>query len=417
MGPAEARIGESNPEHRKQAIMAIGSIGPAPEVITILNESLRDKDITIRQATAALMGELKYPGNVPNLQAALDDDSEVASQAAKSLWNMGDRSGRKVLEALYTGQERGGPNMIESAMRDAKDKLHHPKKLATMGVNEASGALLGPFSMGIIVAEEAMKDSGAPGRALAVNLLAQDCDARAAQLMEWALDNDKSTLVRAATAKALGKCGNISTIPKLMLLHCRWERRRARYGRRIRGEAHHRESAEKGGRLRPMKSYRKELWFEIPDRRGYVNITGQVEECLRDSGVREGLVLVNAMHITASVFINDDESGLHQDFEKWLEGLAPHEPVSGYMHNRTGEDNADAHLKRSVMGREVVVAITAGKLDFGPWEQIFYGEFDGRPAQACAREDHRRVIVRPPHTSKMRRSYSATIARKRWKNF
>jgi len=206
-----------NPEHRKQAIMAIGSIGPAPEVITILNESLRDKDITIRQATAALMGELKYPGNVPNLQAALDDDSEVASQAAKSLWNMGDRSGRRVLEALYTGQERGGPNMIESAMRDAKDKLHHPKKLATMGVNEASGALLGPFSMGIIVAEEAMKDSGAPGRALAVNLLAQDCDARAAQLMEWALDNDKSTLVRAATAKALGKCGNISTIPKLMM--------------------------------------------------------------------------------------------------------------------------------------------------------------------------------------------------------
>lgn len=127
-----------------------------------------------------------------------------------------------------------------------------------------------------------------------------------------------------------------------------------------------------------MKSYRKELWFEIPTRRGYVNITPDVEECLRESGVREGLALVNAMHITASVFINDDESGLHQDFEKWLEGLAPHEPVSKYAHNRTGEDNADAHLKRSVMGREVVVAVTNGKLDFGPWEQIFYGEFDGR---------------------------------------
>jgi secondary thiamine-phosphate synthase enzyme len=127
-----------------------------------------------------------------------------------------------------------------------------------------------------------------------------------------------------------------------------------------------------------MKSFRKELWFEISSRRGYVNITRQVEDCLRESGVREGLVLVNAMHITASVFINDDESGLHQDFERWLEGLAPHEPVSGYQHNRTGEDNADAHLKRSVMGREVVVAITGGKLDFGPWEQIFYGEFDGR---------------------------------------
>jgi secondary thiamine-phosphate synthase enzyme len=127
-----------------------------------------------------------------------------------------------------------------------------------------------------------------------------------------------------------------------------------------------------------MKSFRKELWFEVPARRGFVNITGQVEECLAESGVAEGLVLVNAMHITASVFINDDESGLHQDYEKWLEQLAPHEPVSQYRHNRTGEDNADAHLKRQIMGREVVVAITRGRLDFGPWEQIFYGEFDGR---------------------------------------
>ena len=127
-----------------------------------------------------------------------------------------------------------------------------------------------------------------------------------------------------------------------------------------------------------MKSYRKELWFEIPSRRAFVNITEQVNVCLRESGVKEGLVLVNAMHITASVFINDDESGLHHDYEKWLEGLAPHEPVSQYRHNQTGEDNADAHLKRQVMGREVVVAITSGRLDFGPWEQIFYGEFDGR---------------------------------------
>ena len=127
-----------------------------------------------------------------------------------------------------------------------------------------------------------------------------------------------------------------------------------------------------------MKSYRKELWFEVPSRRGFVNITEQVASCIRESGVNEGLVLVNAMHITASVFINDNESGLHHDFEKWLEELAPHEPVSQYWHNRTGEDNADAHLKRQVMGREVVVAVTQGKLDFGPWEQIFYGEFDGR---------------------------------------
>ena len=127
-----------------------------------------------------------------------------------------------------------------------------------------------------------------------------------------------------------------------------------------------------------MKSYRKELWFNIPSRRGFVNITRQVEEALRESGIREGLCLVNPMHITSSVFINDDEGGLHHDYDRWLERLAPHEPVSGYRHNDTGEDNADAHMKRQVMGREVVVAVTNGELDFGTWEQIFYGEFDGR---------------------------------------
>ena len=127
-----------------------------------------------------------------------------------------------------------------------------------------------------------------------------------------------------------------------------------------------------------MKSYRKELWFNIPGRRGFVNITPDVVDFLSECGVQEGLVLVNAMHITASVFINDHESGLHQDYEKWLERLAPHEPIDQYMHNRTGEDNADAHMKRQIMGREVVVAITEGRLDFGTWEQIFYGEFDGR---------------------------------------
>jgi secondary thiamine-phosphate synthase enzyme len=126
-----------------------------------------------------------------------------------------------------------------------------------------------------------------------------------------------------------------------------------------------------------MKSYRKELWFNTAGRRAFINITPQVEECLTDSGVREGFLLCNAMHITASVFINDDEPGLHQDFEVWLEKLAPEKPHSQYRHNGF-EDNADAHLKRSVMGREVVVAVTAGKLDFGPWEQIFYGEFDGK---------------------------------------
>ncbi len=127
-----------------------------------------------------------------------------------------------------------------------------------------------------------------------------------------------------------------------------------------------------------MRSYRKELWFNFPRRMGFVDITGEVEACLAESGVREGLCLVNAMHITASVFINDNESGLHADYARWLEELAPHEPVARYRHNDTGEDNADAHLKRQVMGREVVVAVTDGKLDFGPWERIFYGEFDGR---------------------------------------
>ena len=127
-----------------------------------------------------------------------------------------------------------------------------------------------------------------------------------------------------------------------------------------------------------MKSFRKELWFEVPHRRQLLNITPIVESCLEESGISEGILLCNAMHITSSVFINDDEGGLHADFETWLEKLAPEKPYSHYLHNRTGEDNADAHLKRTIMGREVVVAITDGKLDFGPWEQIFYGEFDGK---------------------------------------
>jgi secondary thiamine-phosphate synthase enzyme len=126
-----------------------------------------------------------------------------------------------------------------------------------------------------------------------------------------------------------------------------------------------------------MKAYRKELWFEVPTRRAFINITGNVEKCLIESGIKEGLLLCNAMHISASVFINDDESGLHHDFEVWLEKLAPEKPYSQYRHNGF-EDNADAHIKRTLMGREVVAAVTNGKIDFGPWEQIFYGEFDGK---------------------------------------
>lgn len=135
-----------------------------------------------------------------------------------------------------------------------------------------------------------------------------------------------------------------------------------------------------------MKSYRKELWFNTPTRRAFINITPLVEQCVRESGIRDGLLLCNAMHITASVFINDDETGLHADFERWLEQLAPERPYRQYRHNDTGEDNADAHLKREILGRGVVVAITEGKLDFGPWEQIFYGEFDGmRPKRVLVK--------------------------------
>ncbi|MDY0109654.1 MAG: secondary thiamine-phosphate synthase enzyme YjbQ [Candidatus Krumholzibacteria bacterium] len=127
-----------------------------------------------------------------------------------------------------------------------------------------------------------------------------------------------------------------------------------------------------------MQSFRREIWLEIPTRRAFLNLTPQVEACVAESGIKEGLCLINAMHITASVFINDDETGLHHDYEMWLEDLAPHEPIDRYRHNLTGEDNGDAHLKRQIMGREVVVAVTGGRLDFGTWEQIFYGEFDGR---------------------------------------
>jgi secondary thiamine-phosphate synthase enzyme len=127
-----------------------------------------------------------------------------------------------------------------------------------------------------------------------------------------------------------------------------------------------------------MKGYTEYLWFNTKNKVEFINITPQIDKCLKNSGIKEGICLVNAMHITASVFINDDESGLHRDFEKWLEGIAPHKPISQYNHNLTGEDNADAHLKRTIMGREVIVAVTNGKLDFGPWEQIFYGEFDGQ---------------------------------------
>ena len=217
-GLLKRELGNNDPDRRKQAVLAVGTIGPAREVISLLKQLLRDKDVVVRQTTAAAIGEFKYQACKPALRAALDDDPEVAVQAAKSLWAMGDRSSRTVLQALYTGQEQGGPGLIAGAMRDAKDKLKHPKKLILLAVNEASGALLGPFSIGIIATENMLKDNGAPGRALAADLLSQACDPGAVQLMTWTLDKDKNNLVRAATAKALGKCGNVTTVNRLMLL-------------------------------------------------------------------------------------------------------------------------------------------------------------------------------------------------------
>ncbi len=209
-------LAESNPDKRKQVVLAIASIGNAPEVADLLNTALRDKEIIVRQAAAAGIGENRIVACTPNLRAALDDVGEVAFTAAKALWDMGDRNGRQVLVDTYTGQSRKDPGMLASAKRDAMTKLRNPKMLAMIGVNEASGALLGPFSMGITAIEDALKDSGAPGRALAVSLLAQECDARSIQLMEWSFDSDKNYLVRAASAKALGKCGKADEIDRLM---------------------------------------------------------------------------------------------------------------------------------------------------------------------------------------------------------
>lgn len=209
-------LSETNPDKRKQAILAVGTVGPAPEVIEILNEALRDKDVTIRQTAAAEIGDAKIRQCIPNLIAALDDTGEVAYPAAKALWNMGDRTGRHVFQEVITRELRDTSGFLEGAMRDAKSKMRNPKTLARMGVMEASGALLGPFSMGIKLADDMMKDTGAPTRALAILTMSEDCDARGAQLMEWAMTTDSNNLVRAAAAKALGRCGNLTTTDKLM---------------------------------------------------------------------------------------------------------------------------------------------------------------------------------------------------------
>lgn len=209
-------LSEPNPDKRKQAVLAIGTIGPAPEVIEILNEALRDKEVFIRQSAAAEIGDAKIRQCIPNLVAALNDTGEVAFTAARALWDMGDHTGRDVFQEVLTGELKDQTSFLEGAVRDAKAKIRNPRSLARMGVMEASGALLGPFSMGITLASDMMKDTGAPTRALSVLTLSQDCNARGLQLMEWAMATDKSALVRAAAAKALGRCGNLSSIDKLM---------------------------------------------------------------------------------------------------------------------------------------------------------------------------------------------------------
>lgn len=209
-------VDDKNPDHRKQAVLAAGSIGLVPDAIKLVEHGLRDDDPTVRQAGAAELGLMKSTTSIPALKAALDDPSgEVAFTAAKALWDMGDRSGETVIQDVLTGQQKSQVGMVDGALRDAKAKLRSKKELAKMGVQEAGGALLGPFSIGIPVVEQVFKDSGAPGRMIAATLLAQRCDARNLQLLEFSLANDKNRSVQAAIAKAIGQCGNKDDIPRL----------------------------------------------------------------------------------------------------------------------------------------------------------------------------------------------------------
>lgn len=208
---------DKNPERRKQAIVAIGSIGLAPEAIKMVESTLLiDEDPVVRQTAAATLGQMKARQSFPALQKALDDPSgEVAFQAARVLWEMGDRTCRSTLQEILTGERKDATGFVEGAMRDAKAKLHSRRALAKIGIQTASGALLGPFSLGVNAAQEMMKDTGATGRAFAATLLGQDCDERAHQLLEWSLNVDKNAAVKAAAARGLGQCGNKDSIVKL----------------------------------------------------------------------------------------------------------------------------------------------------------------------------------------------------------
>ena len=209
-------IGDRNLERRRQAVTATGSIGLVPEAIALVEQALKDADPLVRQTAAAELGQMKSKQSIPILKTELEDPSpEVAFAAAKALWDIGDKSGRTLIEDVLTGQERGSEGLVSGAMRDAKRKMHDPKALALMGLKEGSGALLGPFSLGIVAAEQAFKDGGAGGRTLAASLLSEECDATTRNLLDWAYTNDKNWAVKAAAAKALGRCGTLDSIPKL----------------------------------------------------------------------------------------------------------------------------------------------------------------------------------------------------------
>ncbi|HYL37881.1 MAG TPA: HEAT repeat domain-containing protein [Bryobacteraceae bacterium] len=209
-------LADKNLDKRRQALTAAGSIGDAPEAIQVIEQALKDMDPLIRQTAAAVLGQMKAKQSIPALKAALDDsEGEVAFAAAKALWDIGDKSGRPLIEDVITGQEKTSQGMVSGAMRDAKRKMRDPKALAMMGIKEASGTLLGPFNIGILAAEQAFKDGSAGGRTLAVALLTEECDAQTFRLLDWSFTNDKNWAVKAAAAKGLGKCGSPDSIPKL----------------------------------------------------------------------------------------------------------------------------------------------------------------------------------------------------------
>ena len=209
-------LAEKSLDKHRQALTATGSIGLVPEAVQLVEEALKDMDPLIRQTAAAELGQMKSEHSIPALKAAMDDsDGQVAFAAAKALWDMGDKEGRELIEDVITGDEKTSEGLISGAKRDAKRKMHDPKALATMGFKEASGALLGPFNIGIVAAEQAFKDGSAGGRTLAVALLSDDCDPQTVRLLDWSFTNDKNWAVKAAAAKGLGQCGGRDSIPKL----------------------------------------------------------------------------------------------------------------------------------------------------------------------------------------------------------